>query len=75
MVYLGAIITVLRLCQVWANELYYFDRQVLQTKRDHLTKESNEFKSDYGKYMASMSKKVTEGKLEHARLTSHVSSL
>ena len=51
-----------------------FDRQVLQTKRDNLTKESNEFKSDYGKYMASMSKKVTEGKVEHARLTNYVSN-
>ncbi|XP_032232929.1 coiled-coil domain-containing protein 175 isoform X2 [Nematostella vectensis] len=51
------------------------DRQVLQTKRDHVTKESNEFKSDYGKYMASMSKKVTEGKQEHARLTEYGTKL
>lgn len=45
------------------------DRQVLQTKRDNVTKESNEFKGEYGRYMATMSKKVTEGKAEHARLT------
>ena len=49
------------------------DRQVLQTKRDNVTKESNEFKGEYGRYMATMSKKVTEGKAEHAKLTEHVS--
>ena len=48
-------------------------RQTLQTKRDNVTKEVNEFKSDYGRYMATMSKKVTEGKAEHARLTEYVS--
>ena len=45
----------------------------MQTKRDNVTKEVNEFKSDYGRYMATMSKKVTEGKAEHARLTEYVS--
>lgn len=45
------------------------DRQVLQKKRDNVTKESNEFKGEYGRYMATMSKKVTEGKAEHTRLT------
>ena len=49
------------------------DRQVLQTKRDNVTKESNEFKGEYGRYMATMSKKVTEGKAEHAKLTAYVS--
>ena len=49
------------------------DRQILQTKRDIVTKESNEFKGEYGRYMATMSKKVTEGKAEHAKLTEHVS--
>jgi len=49
------------------------DRQVLQTKRDNVTKESNEFKGEYGRYMATMSKKVTEGKAEHAKLTEYVS--
>ncbi|RMX39732.1 hypothetical protein pdam_00022292, partial [Pocillopora damicornis] len=43
--------------------------QVLQKKRDNVTKESNEFKGEYGRYMATMSKKVTEGKAEHTRLT------
>ena len=47
----------------------------MQTKRDNVTKETNEFKGDYGKYMATMSKKVTEGKAEHARLTEHVSDI
>ena len=50
-------------------------RQVLQTKRDNVTKESNEFKGEYGRYMATMSKKVTEGKAEHTRLTEYVSIL
>lgn len=45
------------------------DRQVLQTKRDHVSKEFNEFKADYGRYMATQSKRVTEGKAEHSRLT------
>ncbi|XP_015766222.1 PREDICTED: intracellular protein transport protein USO1-like [Acropora digitifera] len=45
------------------------DRQVLQTKRDHVSKEYNEFKADYGRYMATQSKRVTEGKAEHSRLT------
>ena len=49
------------------------DRQILQTKRDNVTKESNEFKGEYGRYMATMSKKVTEGKAEHAKLTEYVS--
>jgi len=49
------------------------DRQVLQTKRDNVTKESNEFKGEYGRYMATQSKKVTEGKAEHGKLTEHVS--
>ena len=49
------------------------DRQVLQTKRDTVTKESNEFKGEYGRYLATMSKKVTEGKAEHGKLTEHVS--
>ena len=48
---------------------------MLQTKRDTVTKESNEFKADYGRYMATMSKKVVEGKAEHARLTEYVSEL
>ena len=52
---------------------FFFCRQTLQTKRDNVTKEVNEFKSDYGRYMATMSKKVTEGKAEHARLTEYVS--
>ncbi|XP_073249856.1 uncharacterized protein [Porites lutea] len=51
------------------------DRQTLQTKRDNVTKEVNEFKSDYGRYMATMSKKVTEGKAEHARLTEYGTQL
>ncbi|XP_078352328.1 uncharacterized protein LOC144637027 [Oculina patagonica] len=51
------------------------DRQVLQTKRDNVTKESNEFKGDYGRYMATMSKKVTEGKSEHTRLTEYGTQL
>lgn len=51
------------------------DRQALQTKRDNVTKETNEFKGDYGRYMATMSKKVTEGKAEHARLTEHGTQL
>ena len=49
------------------------DRQILQTKRDIVTKESNEFKGEYGRYMATMSKKVTEGKAEHVKLTEYVS--
>ncbi|XP_073247948.1 uncharacterized protein [Porites lutea] len=51
------------------------DRQTLQSKRDNVTKEVNEFKSDYGRYMATMSKKVTEGKAEHARLTEYGTQL
>ncbi|PFX20675.1 Coiled-coil domain-containing protein 175 [Stylophora pistillata] len=51
------------------NQLEESHKQVLQTKRDNFTKESNEFKGEYGRYMATMSKKVTEGKAEHARLT------
>ena len=54
-------------------QYFFFCRQTLQTKRDNVTKEVNEFKSDYGRYMATMSKKVTEGKAEHARLTEYVS--
>ena len=38
-----------------------------------MTKETNEFKSEYGKYMATMSKSVVEGKAEHSRLTEYVS--
>ena len=53
--------------------LLFLSRQVLQTKRDNVTKESNEFKGEYGRYMATMSKKVTEGKAEHSRLTERVS--
>lgn len=45
------------------------DRQVLQTKRDHGTKDFNEFKAEYGRFMATMSKRVTEGKAEHSKLT------
>ncbi|XP_020612495.1 trichohyalin-like [Orbicella faveolata] len=51
------------------------DRQILQTKRDNVTKESNEFKGEYGRYMATMSKKVTEGKAEHAKLTEYGTQL
>ena len=53
--------------------IFYLFRQALQTKRDNVTKESNEFKGEYGRYMATMSKKVTEGKAEHSRLTEYVS--
>ena len=54
--------------------LYVLLRQVLQTKRDHVSKEYNEFKADYGRYMATQSKRVTEGKAEHSRLTEKVSA-
>ena len=48
-------------------------RQLLQNNRDSVTKETNEFKSEYGKYMTTMSKAVVEGKAEHSRLTEYVS--
>ncbi|KAJ7388464.1 hypothetical protein OS493_037456 [Desmophyllum pertusum] len=53
------------------SQLEESHKQVLQTKRDNVSKESNEFKGEYGRYMATMSKKVTEGKSEHARLTEY----
>lgn len=47
-------------------------RQLLQGKRDEVTKETNEFKSDYGKLMSGITKMVTNGKNEHQKLTNLV---
>ncbi|XP_065063055.1 myosin-2 heavy chain-like [Rhopilema esculentum] len=45
------------------------ERQLLQTKRDEITKEINEFKTDYGKLMSGITKKINDGKSEHHKLT------
>ena len=47
-------------------------RQLLQVKRDEVTKEINDFKNEYGKLMAGVTKKITDGKAEHHRLSDYV---
>jgi len=45
------------------------ERQLLQSKRDEVTKETNEFKFEYGKLMAGVTKRINDGKTEHQKLT------
>jgi len=45
------------------------ERQLLQSKRDEVTKETNEFKFEYGKLMTGVTKRINDGKTEHQKLT------
>ena len=45
---------------------------MLQKKRDEITKEINEFKSEYGKQMTGITKRINNGKREHQKLTNLV---
>jgi hypothetical protein len=49
-----------------------FCRSTLQEKRDSLSKDAGDFKSDYSSYMMTMSDTIQTAKLEHVKLTERV---